>query len=237
MRKKPRMGNKKYKRYYTKQIGGIQMKRRLETHHFKQVYRPGSGNLILSGTSAEGSYNATNGQLTGPSSTASDNLYFALRFQIADIQNITSMAALFDSYRINKVVVKFIPTQPDTTGTGYGTPAGLIPPLLCTVIDRDDVTVPSSLSELEQYESYKETPATSKHTRALVPALAQQAYKSSGTTIAYTQTYKKWCDFAQTDVDHYGIHGAIYSNPTAANNWKVAYYVKVVMYFSCKQIR
>lgn len=238
-RRLPRKGNKKYKRYYRKQIGGLQMSYKREVHHFKQLCRPSANTFLWTDSTGQknGQYVPADGFMIGPSDTADDNFYFAIKFHIADVQTISGLGSLFDSYRINKVVVTFTPAQNVNSGASLGTPADLIPPMLCTVIDRDDASIPTSLPELEQYQTFKQTPSTKKHTIVITPALAQQAYKSSGTTIAYTQTYKKWCDFATTDVDHYGIHGCVTSNSTAANNWKAAWYVRVKYYFSCKTVR
>nr|QBX89322.1 putative capsid protein [Insect-associated ssDNA molecule]QBX89324.1 putative capsid protein [Insect-associated ssDNA molecule]QBX89326.1 putative capsid protein [Insect-associated ssDNA molecule]QBX89328.1 putative capsid protein [Insect-associated ssDNA molecule] len=203
-------------------------------HHFKHVTRP--QNLILSGTSAEGSYDLNNGQLTGPSDTASDNLYFGLKFQLADMPNITALGTLYDSYRINKVKVTFTPVQSDTSGVSLGTPADNVPPLLITVIDRDDYALPTSLSELEQYETYRQVFATKPHSVALTPACSMMAFRTAVST-GYVQGFKKWCDMAQTDIEFYGLKGCILRNPTAANTFKAAWYVRVKYWISCKTVR
>lgn len=207
------------------------------THKFKFTCSP-QAYLIAGGTAGvNGSYTPSTGFLVGPSSSATDNLYFAFAFQFADIPNASSLGSLFDAYRIDNVKITFTPAQNVSSGTSLGTPANLIPPLMATVIDYDDINLGSTITEFEQYETYKQAIAMKPHSRYLVPKASMYGFKNSGTAIGYVQKAKQWCDMATQDILHYGVHGIVFTNTTAANNWKSAWYVRVTYNISCQQVR
>lgn len=231
--------NKPYRRYAKRRRLQSRLTRQMapQLHSFATWYRPGSANLTVDSNSG-GSYNSTSGLLLGPTTTATDDMFFALKFTIGDVQNIASLSALFDSYRVNKAEVEFLPAQNVMGNESLnGTPAGLLTQELITVIDSDDATVPSTQSELEQYETYRRTPAYRYHKRYLVPACAMAVYKTSGLQIGYSQKRYQWLDFAQTDVEMYGVHGCIPKATTATNTYRCGWYVRVKLYFDCKAVR
>lgn len=214
----------------------------LKMHHFKQTYHPLAANVITDanchysfvGTGAVGS-----GTLYGPATgDVSPAGYFAMRFTLADLPQVASFAGLFDAYRINKVVVKFVPyVNSYTTSSGAAANLAAQNQFLSTVIDYDDASVLTTEGSLLEYETYKTTPAYRKHTRSLVPALSQEAFKTSGTTIGYTQQRKKWIDAAYTDVECYGIKGLINGPAIQADQVQCAWKVIVTAYVSFKQTR
>lgn len=205
-------------------------------HSFKQICIPQNLAYTSSTGNKNGVYDTTTGQLTGPSSTADDNGYFACDFRISDIPNISSLSALFDSYRINKVVLDFQPVHNVAPTGSLGTPTDQIPTPLYTVLDSDDVAAPTTLTEVEQYETLKITPAFRRHVRVVTPAVAIAVYRT-GVTFGYMPGYKKWLDLATNDIPHYGIKGLIKTNATAANNAKCAWNVRATYYVSFKGVR
>lgn len=205
-------------------------------HHFKQICIPQNLAYTASAANINGVYDSTTGQMTGPSDAATDNGYFAVDFRISDIPNIASMGALFDSYRINKVVLDFQPVHNISPTGSLATPADMIPTPLYTILDSDDASAPTTLTEVEQYETLKITPAWERHTRVITPAVAVAVYRT-GVTFAYMPAYKKWMDLATTDVPHYGIKGLIKTNATPANNAKCAWNVRATYYVSFKGVR
>lgn len=232
-------GTKSYRRYLKRRrtrpriarqmVGGI--------HAFASWYRPSTTNLVVDSSSGA-SYNSTSGLLLGPTTTGAQDAFFYLKFTASDLPNISGLSSLFDSYRINKAEVEFLPAQ-NVMGNASlnGTPAGLLTQELITVLDYDDAVLPTSQSELEQYESYFRTPPYRYHKRTLVPACAMAVYKTSGLQIGYAQKTKQWLDFAQTDVEHYGVHGCIPCATTGTNTYRCGWYVRVRLWFDCKTVR
>lgn len=213
-----------------------------KVHSFKQTYHPTAANFTtdanctytFSGTGAGGS-----GTLIGPASgSVSPAGYWCLRFTIADLPQWTSFSALFDTYRINKVVVKLKPYITAYTQLGNGA-ANLAaqPQWLSTVIDYDDQTLPTTESELLQYETFKETAPSDEHVRVLTPKVSMSAFKTSGTTIGYVQRDKQWIDAAYGDVEHYGMKGLVNGPAVLASQIQGSWKVYVTAYVSFKQTR
>lgn len=209
-------------------------------HMFKQLYRPSSTAMAIGGAGTGTSYDPNEGILFGPdpASTAGDG-FFALKFLLSDLPQQSSFGGLFDAYRINKVVVIFTPMLGPYTGiNGVATgTAGTFDQALYTVIDRDDHNVLTALSQAEEYETLKMTAAARKHKRVLTPAVAMEVYKAGGLSNGYSQRYKQWIDMGTNDVDHYGLKGVIQGASTNTHTRRASWYVRVKMYFSCKQVR
>jgi len=146
-----------------------------------------------------------------------------------------SYAALFDAYRINKVVVKMVPQVTSlTVGSTASAPVTAKQSFMTSVIDYDDATALTSYNAALEYETFRATPMYRTHKRVLTPALSQQAFKTSGTTIAYMQKRKQWVDAAYGDTEHYGLKFYIQNSPDLLQQmWKVY----VTMYVSFKQVR
>lgn len=214
--------------------GGIPRTIGTRRHFFKQTYFPSATAFTKTGG---GNYSASNGMLQGPTGTA--DMGFSLLILAADLPQFASFAALFDAYKISKVVVKFVPqTNSLTSSSNAASPPITVTAqqqFLTTVLDFDDATNPSSLSELMEYESYRQTPSYKMHKRVFRPKISQQVYKASGTTIAYSQSGPKWLDAAYSDVEHYGLKGYIPYNGGAIIQqfWRVT----VTAYISFKQVR
>lgn len=206
-----------------------------KSHHFKQMLRP--TNLVISGSASGASYDQAEGLLLGPTTAATSDCFFTYYFSLDELSSVSSFTSLFDAYRINKVVLICNPVQNVNGNASLQTPTGHLSQELITVIDRDDVTQLSTSSAFEEYETYKRTGCYEKHVRKWVPSVSAQVFKTSGTTIGYSQRTKQWIDMAQTDVQHYGIKGNIPSSAGALDNYRCGWYVRVKVYFSCKQVR
>jgi len=213
----------------------------IRSHSFKQTFHPSAANVTTDVNchySFSGSGPVGSGTLYGPASTDTVPAgYFSIKFTLADLPQVSSFTALFDTYKINKVVVKLIP---------FGYPTGYIntasnlsaqPQWLSTVIDYDDSTVLTSEGSLLEYETFKQTRPGAEHVRVLVPAISVEAYKTSGTTIGYSQKRKQWLDAAYTDVEHYGIKGLINGPQTMADQIQTGFKVYCTAYVTFKQTR
>lgn len=200
--------------------------------HTKQTYLPSAAALVVDGTNM--TYSAPNGTLLGPNAGAPGLGTFTLRFVASDLPNYTEWATVYDAYRINKVIVKMVPLISNIQVTPIDTAINTAQQFMSTVIDYDDSSQLSSYNACLEYATFKETPCYRTHKRVLTPAIAMEAFKTSGTTIGYVQKRKQWVDMANGDVEHYGIKGVIPNNTHAIQQqWKVF----VTMYISFKQVR
>lgn len=216
----------------------------LKTHHFKQRYYP-STNTFLPATSA--AYIAPEGKWKPfDLSSPQQDVAASLSFRIDDLPQWPQFSALFDAYRINKVVVKVIPqalvNQPVKIGgtdnnvlSGTGNDTTLA--FLGSVIDYDDNNLPTSQGQMMEYETYKAVPGSKTLKRVIVPAIASSVYKDTGTTIAYGQKRKAWIDAAYGDVPHYGMKFYLQGDANPAHNICQIYKIEVTAYISFKQTR
>jgi hypothetical protein len=129
----------------------------------------------------------------------------ALSFQLSDVTDFVTLAALFDQYCIYCVVVRFDPEI--TTGTIGG--------VFASVIDFDNATVPASLAQLQGYSTY-----TSMN--VLQGACQERVVKVCSTPLVYngvaTSAFlvgQNWVDCANTGVPHYGIRFGVSNNTSA----------------------
>lgn len=227
--------NRRYNRRY---IGG---KRKLfrgiggfvHKHMFKQTVIPTTNSIQLSGTG--GGYNAALGILYGPNNTAGTDLLFSIKFLLSELPQVGSFTALFDAYKISKVVVKLVPMISQVQQPASVALVGTSTEHMNTVIDKDDSTPLSNISDALQYETFKQTPGYKYHKRAFVPAVSMQAFKTSGTTIGFVQKKQQWIDIAYTDVEHYGMKGVVQDFGTS--NVQMSWKIYVTYYISMKQVR
>lgn len=227
----PESGSLSYTGYYRKMV--IPRGFRSKTHSFKQTFYPSTAAMNIN---AVGGYNPTFGELAGPTITDASDMYFSYKFLLQDIPQHASFEALFDTYRVNKLVVKFIPQiNSFTVISTAGANAANRAELMATVIDYDDNNLLSSYLSALDYETFRETPSYRTHKRVYIPAISQEVFKTSGTTIGYTQSKKKWIDMAYDDVEFYGLKGVIQNH--AATNIQQIWRVFVTAYITLKQVR
>jgi len=120
------------------------------------------------------------------------------------LNDYTEFTALFDSYRILRLDVDFIPVSSVTPGAP-----------LFTVIDYDDATILGSLGAFLEYgDVLAHSQSGRKHSRTLAPRAALSAYNGTFTSFAHSM-YKQWFDCASPGVQFYGLK---YIIPALASN-------------------
>lgn len=158
----------------------------------------------------------------------------AIGFTIGSLPDITDFTTLYDQYRINKIKVEFVPGLSGIDGNPMSTSNLFGLPHLHTVVDYDDANAPSTASQLMQYPGYRRTRGDRTHKRYFTPAIATEVFRSSLST-SYSPKWKAWCDFASTDVPHYGIKYVADAFANSGNQWQWSVYA--TFYFSCKGVR
>lgn len=140
----------------------------------------------------------------------------------------TEIPPLFDCYRINKVVCKFVPNRDNANfgGTSYI-------PNFYSVLDFTDSTIPTSLTELYDYGNLRITRGSIIHTRALVPA-TNDAIEGPAAIVSGNPRYKQWITTSQMGIPHFGLKYAV-DNVGGATD--VTYKTFITLYFSCKSVK
>lgn len=134
----------------------------------------------------------------------------SLTFTLVDLPAPTDFTNLFDWYKINYVVIKFLPyfNMVNTAGssTVLATTSSVHNMRIFTCIDYNDDTAPSSINSIREYKNCKVTKYTSGHTRKFRP---RPTVVSDDATpdIQYPTRGNPWISTDSTGDDcvHYGL--------------------------------
>lgn len=130
----------------------------------------------------------------------------ALYFTLGDCAQSATFTGLFDQYRIDKIVIDFIPMT-QMNNFSVGTAVGNVnnPGLFGTIVDYDDATALTTLADYEQFPNFKYQPCISMrtHRRSFRPHIAVGAY--NGAFAGYKNEPAGWIDCATNSIQHYGI--------------------------------
>lgn len=160
----------------------------------------------------------------------------SFEFQLDQFSGYADLAAVFDAYRLTKVSVEFFPRSNTHNLAITATATTQNCPPIVTVIDYDDSNTPSSMTELEQFTTYKvhESFRPFKVTFRPRPALALYA---GGVTPGYAQASPDtWIDCANDDVAHYGLKWGVFNGSASQTSFQ-AWKVVVTGWFEFRQPR
>lgn len=167
----------------------------------------------------------------------------AYGFAISDLPNYTDFTNLFDFYKINKVVVRFMPVanlSDTTTFSNFSTMSTL---RIFTAVDYNSVAQPADVNAVREYQNCKVTQYTSGQTRTFCPRANVEASSDVASNLPsaqYSQLGNPWINVAYEDVLHCGLKVAIDTslfNTANITPDNVVMRVEGIMYFSCKNPR
>lgn len=188
----------------------------------KQAYR-----IKRTATGTTSQYYITNGIA---------NTYRAWSFSLDQLPSYTEFTNLFDSYKIDKIVMRFIAvhTQQVSAEVSNAAVPAVTQPRVYTVIDYDDDSTPTAITELTQYSNCRIRQAGRSFKIILRPKVAVQVYRSAVTTAYAAPDKTTKLDCAYADVPHFGVKFAMTSNAT---NGYFGYDVNIDYYCSFYGIR
>lgn len=150
--------------------------------------------------------------------------------RLSNFPVITEFVALFDNYRVNKVVWKFKPSYsvypPSTTVA-----AGQALPQIVEIVDFDDSVVLSTTDAYLQYDTLKIRHGLHPWSRKYTPACLVDIGGIGNAGIRF----KQWLDIADNSIDHYGLK--IQFTPIAGTQTTWQCEVWETIYFSCRRVR
>lgn len=157
--------------------------------------------------------------------------YFSTTFQLSDLQDVADFTNLYDQFRINKVVYKLIPkfTPNNVNVNANSNPGGEA----VSVLDYNDASTPSSISQLLQYGNVRKSKYWRGITRTFTPAVLVNGYKSAVGN-AYLSKYKQWISMGDITTPHYGVKWALDATGCFGD---LKFDVYKTYYFSCKNVR
>jgi len=197
------------------------MTNQLLTDRFKLPAPQGTVTMVQS-------YELRNFLVSSTVTPVSSSLFFTL----SQLGNQTSISGLFDQYRVIGLEAQFDPrfvnvvADPTTTTNSV--------PELLTVIDYDNATALTSLSQALSYASCIRTPGISPQRRCLRPRIASAVY-AGATGTAYMNLDAPWLDCAYTGAQFYGIKAICPTGQTSGSTqvWDVT--VRVALQLRCTQ--
>jgi hypothetical protein len=146
-------------------------------------------------------------------------LLLSLAFRLDDLGQASTFSALFDQYRIDKVMLRFTTRNPAVMVFNTASPNGGVP-LGYFTMDRDDATAPTSLDAVRQYDRSEGFTGTSSFDIIIEPRPTQAIYASGAFSGYNTVDVEPWIDVANADVPHYGLKGAIGAlTATTSSSW------------------
>lgn len=142
---------------------------------------------------------------------------------------------MFDQYRVNMIVFKFMPlvNNFDTPAANQGAPAANIPTLI-TVVDNTDIT-PVGVTGLVEYGNARSYQFNKPIVVKFRPAIQAAVLVSGGSTAAAAPKFKQWLNCDNTNIQHLGLKVAIASLPAATTQYFMKLQSK--FYLSFKKAR
>lgn len=156
-------------------------------------------------------------------STATD-VFASFAFALADIANNASLGALYDQYRIDRVQFRLRSRNPALFMMNQASPNYSASPMLI-VVDRDDNTAPTMLSELKQYDNCQVISACDSIDIIIEPSVTRSVF-AGGVFSGYEVVTDPdvWLDLANTGIPHYGIKvgiPALVTSTTSKMDWDI----------------
>lgn len=151
------------------------------------------------------------------------NVFGTDSFELADIPQYQTYAALYEEFRIDKVVYSFKALNNCSIGLNTAAANSLLTlGMIHSVVDTNDARTPSSIQDMMNDPAYKGTRSNRNHTRTIKPKFLTDA---GGNTPV--QPKRGWMTCFQIDgatynaVSHYGIkwcfEGGVNTSATVGN--------------------
>ena len=153
-------------------------------------------------------------------------------FELGDIPQYSSFIALYEEFRIDKIVYSFKALNNVAT-TGITTPSsnyfqslGMIH----TVIDTNDNNVPGSIQDMMNDQTYKGSRSSRNHTRVIRPKFLNVVGASGNAT----QQKSGWLTCTTVGgvlnaTSHYGIKWCLEGGTTNSSSAILSYYVEPII--------
>lgn len=172
-------------------------------------------------------------------STASGQLKDGVSWKLSDVPGYTEFTNLFDQYRINMVVVKFICRASSTSVMESYNNSAIALPILHWVIDLDDEGTPANISELEQYgkkHTYMFDAGKRVATCKIRPRNTNKVYGAASADAAALAKPGIWLDTASATVPYYGLK-YILDIPQTGTVYNMTFDVVTTFYLQFRQSR
>lgn len=148
-------------------------------------------------------------------------------FTLSDLNGATDLIALYDSYRIRSVEVNFVVCGVQQVTSPYAPTAIVAVPMMTTVIDYNDISVPSSLAELDRYSTVVTQPSTISFVRKFSPRWQAMVYNGLVSTAYALGSRSAWLSTATSAIPHFGLKYCLGPDSGSGLSQRFQYTVRV----------
>jgi len=163
----------------------------------------------------------TAGQMIQNSATT---LNLAYAFSLDDIPGLSALTSEFDQYRIDRLRVHFKARNNAVNLVNIASPNSAVPTGYA-VVDRDDATVLSGVSQAQEYNNCITFNGEEDFTVDLIPSITVATYASAAFSgYSPVPSNSIWLDVANTSIPAYGIKislGGLTATTTSSWVWDV----------------
>lgn len=152
----------------------------------------------------------------------------AVKFTLADLPNYTEFTSLFESYRIYKIVARWIPLNGESGWNGSSSSANLNAGLLVSAVDYNDATVETA-AQLQEKRMSEIWNAYKEHYVTIYPRVAVPVY-AGVTTFGYGDSQRLWLSTNNAAIEHYGHKLSAAAMPASTNLGRIQY----TYYIECR---
>jgi len=151
--------------------------------------------------------------------------FAASYFYIGAVDQVSSLSAVFDQYRIDEIETWIVPRLTSQASASFNNG------LLTSVVDYDDANALTTVASALDYTNALTTSGLMGHYRRFKPHVAEALY--GGAFTSYGNVASPWIDFASTGVQHYGLKLAF----TVCGSASMVFDMIYRLHFSCRNIR
>lgn len=159
---------------------------------------------------------------------------YSLSFNLQQLASYTEFTNLFDQYKIYKVVLDIRPYCATQNVTVNNTTNNVAYPYVHCVIDHDDDTLLTAVSDYQQYSSYRRFPVGRPMKISIIPRVSTAVYQSALST-GYSAK-RAWIDSENSLVPHYGFKFGINGAGLGITS-SYAIDIEATFYIGCRGVR
>lgn len=150
----------------------------------------------------------------------------AYDFSLNDVPNSAEFTDLFDMYKINCVKITFLPQQTQSVSIGaVNNPDASA--RFYSAIDYNDSSIPSAITDIQEYQTCKVTPILKQHKRIIYkPKIA----------LSNIVTMSPWLATSTPSVNYHGLKIAVEAMSSSTTT-SMTYSIECKYYMSFKNVK
>ncbi len=154
-------------------------------------------------------------------------------FSFNQIPGYTDLAAVYDQYRILKVVIHHTSISQGIVQASTGANGVNIPPTFLICTDYDDSVAPGTLDVLREYATCQNKPVNRNFSYTIYPRSSTMVYEGVAAT-GYSPKYGQWLSTTDPGIPHYGVKWGINTNALTGAADAFGFTREVEIHFECK---